>query len=92
MKSAPLASVGYYSVTFTDYILKLISSISPSYEQTIDELMFSQGADTVNVFIKLSWLPKFPFVYAKKYYKNFIDPQKGPLRKVKSNLKIKIKE
>ena len=92
LKSSPLASVGYYSVTFTDYILKLFSSISPAYEQTIDELMFSQGADTVNVFIKLSWIPKFPFVYAKKYYKNFADPQNGPLNNVKTNLKHKIFE
>lgn len=89
--ASPLVSAGYYSLTFTDYVLKLVSSISPAYEQTIDELMFSQGADTVSVFIKLSWIPKFPFVYAKKYYKNFIDPQNGPLRDMKSNLKSKIK-
>ena len=88
---SPLASTGYYSVTFTDYILKLFSSISPAYEQTIDELMFSQGADTVSVLVKCSWIPKFPFVYAKKYYKNIVAPFNGPLSKTKRSLKQKIK-
>ena len=90
--NSPLASTGYYSVTFTDYILKLFSSISPAYEQTIDELMFSQGADTVSVLVKCSWIPKFPFVYAKKYYKNIVAPYNGPLSKTKRSLKQRIKE
>ena len=85
----PLAATGYYGVTVADYILKIVSSISPAYEKTIDELMYSQGADTVNVIMKFSWLPKFPFVYAKKYYNTFIDPTNGPLNSVKSNLKNK---
>jgi hypothetical protein len=89
---SPLATTGYYSVTFTDYILKLISSISPAYEQTIDELMFSQGADTVSVLIKCTWLPKFPFVYAKNYYINILNPFNGPLNKAKKNLRKQIKE
>ena len=89
--SSPLASTGYYSVTFTDYILKLLSSISPAYEQTIDELMFSQGADTVSVLVKCSWIPMFPFVYAKKYYKNVVAPFNGPLSKTKRSLRRKIK-
>ena len=72
--------------------MKLIAVISPSYEQTIDELMFSQGADTVSVFVKLMWIPKFPFVYSKKYYKNLVDPTSGPLNMWKKNLKYKIKE
>ena len=88
---SPLVSTGYYSVTFTDYILKLFSSISPAYEQTIDELMFSQGADTVSVLVKCSWIPMFPFVYAKKYYKNVVAPFNGPLSKTKRSLKQKIK-
>ena len=86
-----LASTGYYGVTFTDFVLKLFSSISPAYEQTIDELMFSQGADTVSVLMKCSWLPKFPFVYAKKYYTNVTDPFRGPLSKTKRSLRQKIK-
>ena len=88
---SPLATTGYYSVTFTDYILKLFSSISPAYEQTIDELMLSQGADTVSVLVKCSWIPKFPFVYAKKYYKNIVAPFNGPLSKTKRSLRQRIK-
>ncbi len=83
----PITATGYYGVTLTDYVLKLVSSISPAYEKTIDELMYSQGADTVNVLMKFSWLPKFPFVYAKKYYNTFIDPTNGPLSKVKTSIK-----
>ena len=88
---SPLASTGYYSVTFTDFILKLFSSISPAYEQTIDELMFSHGADTVSVLMRWTWLPKFPFVYAKRYYKSVIDPYNGPLSKTKRSLRQRIK-
>lgn len=90
--SSPIASTGYYGVTVTDYALKVISSISPAYEQTIDELMFSKGADSVSVLKKFSWIPKFPFVYAKKYYKHLTAPNNGPLNSVKTNLKQKIKE
>ena len=89
--SNPIVSTGYYGVTVTDYILKLVSSISPAYEDTIDELMFSQGADTVSILMKFGWVPKFPFVYAKKYYKNVADPYNGPLSKLKRNLKNRVK-
>lgn len=92
LASSPLATTGYYSITFTDYILKIISSISPAYEETIDELMFSHGADTVSVLMKCSWLPKFPFVYAKNYYYNVTDPTNGPLNKAKKSLRKQIKE
>ena len=83
----PAATTGYYSVTATNYLLKIISSISPAYEQTIDELMFSQGADAANIIMKFTWLPKFPIVYAKKYYQNLVAPNNGPLGGVKSNLR-----
>ena len=83
----PAATTGYYSVTATNYLLKIISSISPAYEQTIDELMFSQGADAANIIMKFTWLPKFPIVYAKKYYQNLAAPNNGPLGGVKSNLR-----
>lgn len=89
---SPLATTGYYSITFTDYVLKVFSSISPAYEQTIDDLMFSQGADTVSVFMKFSWIPKFPLVYAKNYYYNITDPLNGPLNITKNNLRKQIKE
>ena len=89
--SNPIASTGYYGVTFTDYILKLFSSISPAYEETIDELMFSQGADTVSVLVRCGWIPKFPFVYAKNYYNHVVDPYNGPLSRLKKGLKQRIK-
>ncbi len=90
--NSPFATTGYYSVTLTDYILKIISSISPAYEYTIDELMFSQGADSVSVIMKCSWMPKFPFVYAKNYYNIITDPTNGPLNKAKKNLRKHIKD
>lgn len=86
----PITASGYSAVTFTDYMLKIFSSISPSHEETIDELMFSQGADTVNIFIKCSWLPKYPFTFAKKYYHNIRTPNNGPLNNVKNELKQKM--
>ena len=90
--SSPVASTGYYSITATDYLLKFFSSISPAYEQTIDELMFSQGADSVSVLMRFSWLPKFPFVYFHKYYENIVDPSTGPLSNFKKKIKSKIKD
>lgn len=86
----PFTASGYSAVTFTDYFLKIFSSISPSHEETIDELMLSQGADTVNIFIKCTWLPKYPFTFAKKYYHNIRTPNNGPLSNVKSDLKKKL--
>ena len=88
----PGVTTGYYSVTATNYFLKIFSSISPAYEETIDELMFSQGADAAGVIMKFSWVPKFPFVYAKKYWQNLKAPNNGPLSGVKSNLKKELTE
>ena len=88
----PGVTTGYYSVTATNYFLKLFSSISPAYEETIDELMFSKGADAATVIMKFSWLPRFPFVYAKKYWQNLTAPNNGPLSGVKSNLKKELTE
>ncbi|MCM1264607.1 MAG: WG repeat-containing protein [Candidatus Gastranaerophilales bacterium] len=78
---------GYSVLTFTDYVLKLVSSISPAYEATIDELMYLQGADAVNVLMKFIWLPKFPVVYAKHYYKNLRNPNTGVLSTPRKSLK-----
>ena len=83
----PVATTGYYSVSATNYLLKVFSSISPAYEQTIDELMFSQGADAASIIMKCAWIPMFPIVYIKKYYQNLKAPNNGPLSGVKSNLK-----
>jgi len=82
---------GYSVLTFSDYLIKLISSISPAHEDTIDELMLSQGADTVSILLKLTWLPKYPFVYVRKYYENVRNPNNGPLSGVRNELKRQIK-
>ena len=82
---------GYSAVTLADYVLKIVSSISPAYEESIDDLMLSQGADTVSIFVRLNWLPKFPATYVKNYYQNLRNPNNGPLSQVKNKLKRQIK-
>lgn len=82
---------GYSILTFTDYLIKLISSISPAHEDTIDQLMLSQGAETVSIFIKLSWLPKYPFNYARNYYRYIRNPNTGSLTGIRNKLRNKIK-
>ena len=82
---------GYSVLTFTDYLIKLFSSISPAHEDTIDQLMLSQGAETVSILIKLTWLPKYPFYYARNYYNYVRNPNNGPLTVVRKNLWNKIK-
>ena len=86
----PIASAGLGVVSAGDYFIKLFSSISPAYEQTIDELIFNKGADGASALIKCSWLLKFPFVYGKNYINNLAAPNNGPLSDVKANLKNKI--
>ena len=83
----PGTATSYSVVTFTDYFLKLFSSISPAHEQTIDELMLSQGAETVSILLKLTWLPKYPFTYARNYINSVRTPNNGPLSDVKYELK-----
>ena len=82
---------GYSVLTFSDYLIKVFSSISPAHEETIDELMLSQGADTVNIWLKLTWLPKYPFIFCRKYYENVRNPNNGPLTNVRNELKQQIK-
>lgn len=86
----PGTATGYSVVTFSDYLLKIFSSISPAHEKTIDELMLSQGAETVSIYIKLGWLPKYPFVYARNYYNTVRTPNNGPLSEVKYELKRRL--
>lgn len=86
----PGTATGYSVVTFTDYFLKVFSSVSPAHEKTIDELMFSQGAETVSIFIKLGWLPMYPVVYARNYYNTVRTPNNGPLSDVKYELKRRL--
>jgi len=87
----PVTASGYSAVTFTDYFIKIFSSISPSHEETIDELMLSQGADTVSILMKMTWLPKYPWTFVKNYYHNIRTPNNGPLTNIKYELKQKIK-
>jgi len=88
----PADAVKYSAVTFTDYFLKLFSSISPAHEKTIDTLMLYQGADAVTIYLKLSWIPKYPFVFAKNYFDTVRNPNNGPLSDIKSSLKSKTGE
>ena len=85
--TSPGAASKYSLVTATDYTLKIFSSISPAYEATIDELMLSQGAEAISIFMKIGWLPKFPIVYTKNYFKILRNPDNGPLSGVKDSIK-----
>lgn len=82
---------GYGVVTATDYTLKIFSSISLAYEETIDELLFSRGVDTVPELMNFSWIPKFPFVFAKRYYNTVFEPDNSPLSGVRNDLLEQIK-
>ena len=86
----PITSTGYGLISASDYFIKVFSSISPAYEQTIDELIFDYGADTVGILIKSSWLLKFPVTYSKNYFNILKASDNGPLSDVKTNLKNKI--
>lgn len=88
----PVTSTGYGVVSAGDYFIKVFSSISPAYEQTIDELVLNHGADVAGILMKSTWLVQFPFVYAKNYFNTVKSPNNGPLSDVKNNLKSKIKE
>lgn len=83
---------GYSVLTFTDYFIKIFSSISPAHEETIDELMFSNGADTVPILMKFTWVPRYPFTFVKLYCRNVRNPNNGPLIDVRNDLKKKINE
>ena len=82
---------GYSVLTFSDYLIKVLSSISPAHEDTIDELMLSKGADTVNILIKFLWVPKYPLCFARNYYRYIRNPNNGPLSSIRKRLKNKIK-
>ena len=86
----PIASTSYGIVSAGDYFIKIFSSISPAYEQTIDELVLSHGADTASILMKSSWLAKFPFVYSKNYFNTLKAPNNGPFSNVKADLRHKI--
>lgn len=88
----PIASTGYGVVSAGDYAIKTFSSISPAYEDTIDELILNHGADVGNILMNFSWLAKFPFVYAKNYASTWGAPNNGPFSGIKASLKNKIKD
>ena len=48
-------------------------------------------ADTVSIFMKLGWLPKYPVTFVQKYYHNLRNPLNGPLSDVREDLKKQIK-
>lgn len=81
---------GYSVLTLSDYVIKLLSSISPAHEETIDDLMLSHGADTISIYKKFSWVPKYPITYAQKYYQIMRNPNSGPLTDFKNDLKRKM--
>ena len=82
---------GYSVVTLTDYILKIFTSFSPAYEATIDELMYSQGADTLSILMKFAWIPKFPVVFIKQYYRQLRRPNKSPLANTRNSIKKQLR-
>lgn len=86
----PAAATGYSVVTCTDYLIKVFSSISPAHEKTIDTLMLSQGADAINIYFKLGWIPRYPVIFAKNYFSSVRNPNSGPLSEVKFDLKKKL--
>lgn len=86
----PATVASYSAVTFTDYLIKIFSSVSPAHEETIDSLMLSQGADALAIYFKFGWLVKYPFVFTKNYYHAIKNPNNGPLSDVKNELKEKM--
>lgn len=78
---------GYSVLTFSDYFIKVFSSISPAHEAAIDDLMLSRGADTVTIFMRLGWIPKYPYTFLKKYYAHVRNPGNGPLSDIRTDLK-----
>lgn len=87
---ADTGTISEYSVlTFSDYLIKILSSISPAHEETIDDLILAHGVDTVGILKKFTWIPKYPVTFAKKYYAHFCNPFNGPLSDKRNKLKKK---
>ncbi len=81
---------GYSVLTFSDYLIKVISSISPAHEETIDDLILAHGVDTVGILKKFTWIPKYPITFSKKYYAHLRNPYNGPLSDTRNKLKRKV--
>lgn len=80
---------GYSVLTFSDYLVKILSSFSPAHEQTIDDLLLSHGVDTVGILMNFSWIPKYPLTFARNYYSYFVNPFNGPFSDTRNKLKTK---
>ena len=81
---------GYSVLTLSEYLIKIISSLSPAHEETIDELILSHGVDTVGILKKFTWIPKYPVTFSKNYYEHLVNPFNGPLSDTRSKLKGKV--
>ena len=77
---------GYSVLTFSDYLIKVFSSISPAHEETIDDLILSHGVDTVGILKKFSWVPKYPLTFGKNYLDNLRNPYNGLLSDTRNKL------
>ncbi len=85
---ADTGTISEYSVlTFSDYLIKVLASISPAHEETIDDLILAHGVDTVGILKKFTWIPKYPVTFAKKYYAHLCNPFNGPLSDKRNKLK-----
>ncbi len=80
---------GYSVLTFSDYLIKILSSISPAHEETIDDLILTHGVDSVDIIRKFTWVPKYPFTFAKKYYVHVRNPFNGPLSDLRYSIRRK---
>lgn len=78
---------GYSLLTFSDYFIKVFSSVSPAHEEAIDDLILLHGVDTIDILKKFSWVPKYPVTFAKKYYVHVRNPFNGPLSDIRYGIK-----
>ena len=81
---------GYSLLTFSDYFIKVFSSISPSHEEAIDDLILSHGVDTIDILKKFTWVPKYPVTFVKKYYVHVRNPFNGPLSDIRYGIKNRL--
>lgn len=80
----------YSLLTFSDYFIKVFSSVSPAHEETIDDLILSHGVDTIDILKKFSWVPKYPVTFAKKYYVHVRNPFNGPLSDIRYSIRNRL--
>lgn len=81
---------GYSLLTFSDYLIKVFSSVSPAHEEAIDDLILSHGVDTIDILKKFTWVPKYPVTFAKKYYVHVRNPFNGPLSDIRYGIRKRL--